>query len=82
MSVNGVPAATTDSAELSPTEDAPAEDEPPPSPEAIATPTSCTNGPSTLSSQDYMTLAEADIYVIKRLSSRVNVLPVISRAAP
>ena len=27
-----------------------------------------------------MTLAEADIYVIKRLSSRVNVLPVISRA--
>ena len=31
-------------------------------------------------SQDYMTLAEADIYAIKRLSSRVNVLPVISRA--
>ena len=48
--------------------------------EAIATPTSYTNGPSAMSSQDYMTLAEADIYAIKPLSSRVNVLPVISRA--
>lgn len=40
-----------------------------------------TNEASTAqTSEEYMALADADIYVIKRLSTRVNVLPVISRS--
>lgn len=89
---NGAAAAISDSPEVVPMEDIPPEDEQPSSPEAtaISTPPPRTaNGSSThsqasataepSSSQDCMTLSEADIYVIKRLSSRVNVLPVISR---
>lgn len=66
-------------------------DEPPYSPEvhAISTPPPTnTNGHSVPppgkaengSSEEYMALSDADVYVIKRLSTRVNVLPIISRA--